>query len=56
MMRAALVCPERHLRHEGVTMLHWRTVGTTLAITALVAFAAIGGGFHWGAMSSFLAS
>lgn len=37
-------------------MLHWRTVGTTLAITALVAFSAIGGGFHWRVMESVLGS
>jgi hypothetical protein len=28
-------------------MVHWRTVGTTLAISALLTFAALGGGFHW---------
>jgi hypothetical protein len=37
-------------------MLHWRTVGTTLAITALLALAAIGGGLHWGAKHAFFAS
>lgn len=34
-------------------MLHWRTVGMTLAITALLALAAIGGGFHWGGFARY---
>jgi hypothetical protein len=31
-------------------MLHWRTVGTTVLITGLLALSALGGGFHWRAL------
>jgi len=34
-------------------MVHWRSIVTLMAVMALVAFAAIGGAFHWGC-SSFL--
>ena len=31
-------------------MVHWRARLTLLAALALIAFAALGGGFHWNSM------
>lgn len=35
-------------------MIHWKVKATTLLVVALTAFAAVGGGFHWRAMSAFV--
>ena len=39
---------------EDIGMMGWRTTGMFVLVTALVAFASLGGGFHW--MSAFFDS